>query len=585
MAGRIPRHFIDNLLAHTDIVEVINSRVPLKKKGREFGACCPFHNEKTPSFTVSPEKQFYHCFGCGAHGSAISFLMEYERLDFIEAIEALAELAGIEVEREESDYSSNTPSTGDHSDLYRALEAASLYFQRQLKQAPKAVEYFRQRGVTGEIAKTFMLGYAPEGWDNLEKSLGAQHSQKVLLDAGLLSQNDQGRQYDKFRDRVMFPIRDTRGRTVAFGGRILDQGEPKYLNSPETPVFHKSQVLYGLYEARQHAGKLERILVVEGYMDVIALAQYGIRNAVATLGTATTAEHLKRLFRLVPRVTFCFDGDRAGRDAAWKALNQALPIVREGQRIEFLFLPDGEDPDTMLRKEGTESFQQRLDSAMPMSQFLLKHLEDEYELDTIEGRSELGGAAQKLLKDMPESLLKEQLLEAVSELTQIKPDQIKKGLPLITSEKRRPVVEQENKRQQLHATPMRYCIAALLQHPNLSRQISDAQVEEIHELPGGALLSEIVDLMTEEPDLSPAMLMERFRGHPLESQIQQLSVWEPLPDMEQKHWGTQLEESVGHLMKQSGQKHRKNRLQELLSRAELNEEEKAELKKIVSNNH
>lgn len=582
MAGRIPRHFIDNLLARTDVVEVINSRVPLKKKGREYTACCPFHNEKTPSFTVSPEKQFYHCFGCGAHGSAISFLMEYERLDFVEAIEVLAELSGVEVEREQSAYDAPIQKE-DNTSLYDVLAAASQLFQSELKKQEKAVSYFKNRGVSGDIAKEFALGFAPNAWDTLEKSLGKRFSTQILLDAGLLSKNDQGRTYDKFRDRVMFPIRDTRGRTVAFGGRILDQGEPKYLNSPETAVFHKSQTLYGLYEARKHAGKMERIIVVEGYMDVIALAQFGFRNAVATLGTATTDEHLKRLFRLVPRITFCFDGDRAGREAAWRALTHALSIVREGQRLDFLFLPDGEDPDTLLRQQGAEALQEKLDSATPLSEFLLNQLQTDHDTDSLEGRSELGHAAQKLLKPMPDGLLKDQILEAVSDITKIKTAQLSKGLPVVETVKRSLVKQQLNKKQQLQATPMRYCVAAVLQFPDLAQSISSAQVEQLHELPGGPLLTEIVDLLYEEPDLSPAMLSERFRQHPLEMQIHQLSAWEPLPDMDKENWKRQLDESLTHLLRQSVKKLREERLQELYAKGTLSEEEKEELRKLLKN--
>lgn len=580
MAGRIPQHFIDNLLARSDIVDVVNSKVPLKKKGREYSACCPFHSEKTPSFTVSPEKQFYHCFGCGAHGSAISFLMEYERLDFVEAIEVLAELVGIEVEREQTGFEPSKPKE-DHSSLYDVLQAASQFFQEQLKKHAKAVEYFKARGVSGDIAKEFQLGFAPEGWDTLEKSVGKRFSQKSLLDAGLLSKNDQGRMYDKFRDRVMFPIRDTRGRTVAFGGRILENGEPKYLNSPETPVFHKSQVLYGLYEARQYAGKMERIIVVEGYMDVIALAQYGVRNTVATLGTATTDEHLKRLFRLVPRITFCFDGDRAGREAAWRALTHAINIVREGQRIDFLFLPDGEDPDTLLRTQGVEALNQRLDIATPLSEFLLKQLQTNHDTSSFEGRSDLGHAAQQLLKGMPESLLKDQILDAIASITKLKPEQLSKGLPVVETQMRKPIAEKADKRQQIQATPMRSCIATVLQQPSLVSSISSAQINELHDLPGGQLLTEIADLLYEEPELTPAMLTERFRGHRMESQIHQLSVWEPLPDMELEHWQRLLSESIDHLLKKSQEKYRRERLQELYGKSELSQSEKEELRKLV----
>jgi len=350
MAGRIPQSFIDEVLNRTDIVEVIDTRVPLKKAGREFKACCPFHTEKTPSFTVSQVKQFYHCFGCGEHGTAITFLMDYEHMEFVEAIEELARRAGLEVPRETGTTHSQTPSTLLH---YALLERVADYYQEQLRthpQAGRAVEYLKQRGLTGEVAARFNIGFAPPGWENIAAALDADGTiHKQLLELGLTIERDTGGSaYDRFRDRIQFPIRDRRGRTIGFGGRVLDDSTPKYLNSPESPVFHKGQELYGLFEARKAVRKLERILVVEGYMDVVALAQFGINYAVATLGTATTHEHLERLFRTVPEVVFCFDGDRAGREAAWRALENTLPVLRDGREARFLFLPDEEDPGHSL---------------------------------------------------------------------------------------------------------------------------------------------------------------------------------------------------------------------------------------------
>ncbi|MFM1892488.1 MAG: hypothetical protein RLZ44_1565, partial [Pseudomonadota bacterium] len=359
MAGKIPQRFIDDLIARVDIVDVINQRVPLKKAGHEYKACCPFHDEKTPSFTVSPTKQFYHCFGCGAHGTAIGFLMDYDRLSYPEAIEALADDLGLEVPHE-----AGVERGPDLSPLYEILEQAARFYAWQLRRHPdsaRAVEYLRQRGVSGEIAADFRIGFAPPGWDNLLRELGGDaRAVDSLRGAGLISEPEDGKRYDRLRDRIVFPILDARGRVVGFGGRVLGAGEPKYLNSPETPVFHKGRELYGLYQAKQAVKQLERLLVVEGYMDVVALAQFGIRYAVATLGTATTAEHLEKLFRSVPEVVFCFDGDRAGRDAAWKALETALPLLREGRQARFLFLPEGEDPDTLVRREGAAAFAARV---------------------------------------------------------------------------------------------------------------------------------------------------------------------------------------------------------------------------------
>ncbi len=355
MAGLIPQSFIDDLLNRSDIVEVVGSRIQLKKAGKNYTARCPFHNEKTPSFSVSPDKQFYYCFGCGAGGNALGFIMDHDHLDFPQAVEELARRAGLEVPREDSGRG-HKPRQPVDSPLYPLLAAAADFYRQALKSHPArkaAVDYLKGRGLSGVIARDFGLGFAPPGWDNLLKHLGGDAlQQKALIDAGLLIENaESGKRYDRFRDRVMFPIRDSRGRVIAFGGRVLGDDKPKYLNSPETPVFHKGQELYGLYEARQANRDLDEIIVVEGYMDVIALAQQGLRNAVATLGTATSEEHLKRLFRLVPSVLFCFDGDSAGRKAAWRALEATLPNLQDGRRARFLFLPEGEDPDSLVRAE------------------------------------------------------------------------------------------------------------------------------------------------------------------------------------------------------------------------------------------
>lgn len=400
MAGRIPSDFIDALLTRIDIVHLINSRVPLRKAGREYQACCPFHDEKTPSFTVSPQKQFYHCFGCGAHGSAIGFLMEYERQDFREAVEELAQQAGMQLPTD-----GEAVHTGpDPRPLYDLLDQVATLYRRQLRQhpqAPRAVDYLKERGLTGEIAAGFGLGFAPPGWDFLLGTLGADAQvRERLLRSGLLIEQD-GRCYDRFRDRIMFPIRDRRGRVIGFGGRVLGEGQPKYLNSPETPVFHKGRELYGFYEARQANRTLERLLVVEGYLDVIALAQFGITYAVATLGTATSAEHLRQLLRGAPELVFCFDGDRAGRDAAWKALETALPLATGRQQIGFLFLPEGEDPDTLIRRAGRDGFEQHLRTAAPLSDALFDRLAEQVDMSSLDGRARLATLAKPLLDKVP----------------------------------------------------------------------------------------------------------------------------------------------------------------------------------------
>jgi len=385
MAGRIPQHFIDQLLNRIDIVDLIDGYVPLKKAGANYKACCPFHNEKSPSFTVSPSKQFYHCFGCGANGTAISFLMEYDHMEFREAIESLASSAGMEIP-EESQGLKPKQAVSEGIDLYQLMNQVNEFYQNQLRQHPakqEAIDYLQKRELSGKTAKRFGIGFAPEGWNNLMSTLGVSApAQKALLDTGMLTQNEKKRTYDRFRHRIMFPIHDHRGRVVGFGGRVLEQaepqpGNPKYLNSPETPIFHKGSELYGLFAARGGIKEADGVLVVEGYMDVVALAEAGINNAVATLGTATTAMHLQRLFRHTPNITFSFDGDRAGRAAAWKALETSLPSLQDGFQVSFLFLPDGEDPDTMVKKVGKQGFEKLIETATPLPDFLIDTLQQQ----------------------------------------------------------------------------------------------------------------------------------------------------------------------------------------------------------------
>ncbi|MDH4607719.1 DNA primase [Pseudomonas sp. BN102] len=422
MAGLIPQGFIDDLLNRTDIVEVVGARVQLKKAGKNYTARCPFHNEKTPSFSVSPDKQFYYCFGCGAGGNALGFIMDHDNLDFPQAVEDLAKRAGMDIPREEGGRS-NRPRQPTDSPLYALLTAASDYYRHALKQHPTrkaAVEYLKGRGLTGEIARDFALGFAPPGWDNLLKHMGGDSlQQKHMIDAGLLIENTEtGKRYDRFRDRVMFPIRDSRGRIIAFGGRVLGDDKPKYLNSPETPVFHKGQELYGLFEARKHNRNLDEIMVVEGYMDVIALAQQGLRNAVATLGTSTSEEHIKRLFRLVPSILFCFDGDQAGRKAAWRALEATLPSLEDGRRARFLFLPEGEDPDSLVRKEGTDAFRARITQhAQPLADYFFQQLTQEADPSSLEGKAHLATLAAPLIERIPGANLKVLMRQRLGEIT------------------------------------------------------------------------------------------------------------------------------------------------------------------------
>ena len=430
MAGLIPQAFIDDLLHRTDIVEVIDKRVSLKRAGKNYTACCPFHKEKTPSFSVQPDRQFYYCFGCGAGGNAVGFVMNFDQVDFPQALESLARDAGVDVPREESRAASKRQS--ENGKLLEVLERASKFYRYQIRQhkdKQAAVDYLKGRGVSGAIAKDFCLGYAPPGWDNLLTALGTDaKEQKALLKAGLVVEKDRQRSggdedpteldahyYDRFRHRIMFPIRDSRGRTVAFGGRVLGDDKPKYLNSPETAVFHKSAELYGLYEAKQSGARFSRLLLVEGYMDVIALAQMEIRNAVATLGTATNTRHLTRMFRQVQEIVFCFDGDDAGRSAAWRALETTLPHMEDGRQVRFLFLPEGTDPDTHVRQVGKKQFEKDVDAATPLETFFFDKLSQDLDIHSIEGKARLSNLAKPLIRQLPRGVYAQLMLDRLSE--------------------------------------------------------------------------------------------------------------------------------------------------------------------------
>src|ERR1700677_2681001 len=420
MSGRIPQPFLDEIVARSDIVEIIGARVALKKSGREYKACCPFHNEKTPSFWVSPDKQFYHCFGCGAHGTVVGFLMQYEKLGFFDAVAELAQRAGLELPREAQ--SAREPGGGD---LYDLMTRAARFFEQNLADNSRAREYLARRGIDAPTRAKFALGYAADSWNALLNRFGAdENERRRLFQAGMIIERDGGSTraagetaggyYDRFRDRLMFPIRDSRGRVLGFGGRVIDQGEPKYLNSPETPLFHKGRELYGLYEARQARSDFKRLLIVEGYMDVVRLHQAGITYAVATLGTATTQEHLNKIFRLTSELVFCFDGDRAGLQAAWRALENALPFARDGRELKFMFLPEGHDPDTLIAAEGAEGFEERLKSALPLSEYLVRQLIEQVDLEHVDGRAKLAALAAPLFKRMPDGVYRELLLDRLA---------------------------------------------------------------------------------------------------------------------------------------------------------------------------
>ncbi|HFD78978.1 MAG TPA: DNA primase [Gammaproteobacteria bacterium] len=577
MSGRIPQSFIDELLNRVDIVDVIDARVPLKKAGREFQACCPFHSEKTPSFTVSPAKQFYHCFGCGAHGSAVGFLMDYEHLEFPEAIEELAHSVGLEVPREAG--GARPRETAQH-DYHGLLQRADHFYRARLREHPqagRATEYLKGRGLSGEIAATFGLGYAPPGWDALLNHLGPDPATlKAAVELGLLVQKDDGRLYDRFRDRVMFPIRDRRGRTIGFGGRVLGDEKPKYMNSPESPVFHKGQELYGLYEARKATQKLERLLVVEGYMDVVALAQFGITDAVATLGTSTTPEHLERLYRTVREVVFCFDGDAAGRRAAWRALENALPVLREGREARFLFLPEGEDPDSLVRNIGADAFREKTVDSIPLSQFFYESLTRQVDTRSVDGRAHLVELARPLLQKLPDSVFRDLMVEELGRYSGVKVSSLQRRLFGASTPEAPPAP-----RRAVSATgrsPVRMAIRLLLERPQLALQIAQPAGFEDLDMPGVTLLHELLETSRAQPHLNTGALLEHWRGKAEEKALAKLAM-QPL---EVPAEGLD-EEFCGAIQRLVEQRDRQ-RTEQLLHRSHassLSEDEKAELKQLL----
>lgn len=527
MAGRIPRVFINDLLARTDIVDLIDARVKLKKQGKNYHACCPFHNEKTPSFTVNGEKQFYHCFGCGAHGNALDFLMNYDKLEFVESVEELAAMHNLEVPFE----AGSGPSLIERHQrqtLYQLMDGLNAFYQQSLTQsaAEPARQYLSRRGLSGEVITRFAIGYAPPGWDNVLKRFGNNsENRKSLIDAGMLVTNDQGRSYDRFRERVMFPIRDKRGRVIGFGGRVLGNDTPKYLNSPETDIFHKGRQLYGLYEAQQDKDEPQRLLVVEGYMDVVALAQYGINYAVASLGTSTTADHIQLLFRVTKNVICCYDGDRAGREAAWRALETALPYMSDGRQLRFMFLPDGEDPDTLVRKEGKEAFEARMEQAQPLSTFLFNSLLPKADLTTPDGTTQLAALALPLINQVPGETLRIQLRQILGNKIGIFDDaQLDRLMPKqVESAAARPA-------PQLKRTTMRILIGLLIQNPELAPKVPSLAGLDQSRLPGLGLFAELVNTCLSQPGLTTGQLLEHYRGTNEAATLEKLSMWDDIAD-------------------------------------------------------
>ena len=646
MAGLIPQSFIDDLLNRTDIVEVVSSRIQLKKAGKNFTARCPFHNEKTPSFSVSPDKQFYYCFGCGAGGNALGFIMDHDHLDFPQAVEELAKRAGMDVPREEG-RGNNKPRQPTDSPLYPLLTSAAEFYRQALKSHPArkaAVDYLKGRGLTGEIARDFGLGFAPPGWDNLLKHLGGDAlQQKTMIDAGLLIENaETGKRYDRFRDRVIFPIRDSRGRVIAFGGRVLGDDKPKYLNSPETPVFHKGQELYGLFEARKHNRNFDEIMVVEGYMDVIALAQQGLRNAVATLGTATSEEHIKRLFRLVPSILFCFDGDQAGRKAAWRALEATLPSLEDGRRARFLFLPEGEDPDSLVRKEGNDAFRARITQhAQPLADYFFQQLTQEADPASLEGKAHLATLAAPLIERIPGANLKVLMRQRLAEITGLNGDalgQLGRSAPRSSEsqqhpddgyyesfsgyaaqpyepdhsqyyeqpaapqgnwqkdERRKDGWKKDGKKWSKQGrddfkrpprtevkveSPTLTALRTLLHHPSLAQKVEDASHFAAEDDTYAQLMVSLVEAVQKNPKLRSLQLIARWHGTDQGRLLRALA---------EKEWlisDDNLEQQFFDTITRLSARQRERRLENLLRKArqsELSAEEKDQLRDLLSRN-
>ncbi len=515
MSGRIPREFIDELLVRVDIVDLIDSHVPLKKTGNNYVARCPFHAEKTPSFSVNRIKQFFHCFGCGASGNAISFLMDFSHLDFVEAVEDLAAFAGIDVPREPVAYQVGSRKD-DLNSLYGVMGQVAAFYVEQLRTSPKAVDYLKAREVRAEVARDFMLGYAPDKWG----ALAERFSQKLLIEAGLLVSKDDGQAYDRFRGRIMFPIRDKRARIIGFGGRVLDDSLPKYLNSPETSLFHKSKEVYGLYELLKKKPKPQRILIVEGYMDVIALAQFGIDYAVAALGTAASQAHLDLLFRFSSELVFCFDGDRAGREAAWRVMESAFSTLKDGRSCRIMMLPQSHDPDSLVREEGLDKFTERVQTAQALSDYFFEHVSGGVNLSEMEGRTQLIGKARPYLEKLPEGIFREMMFARLKKLSGLETLNAFGNVDAVASNPKRKYQRESNR-----LSSARVAIALLLQNPGLVDIVKQKDIDWGGlEFRGIELFKNILQVILDKKSVNTPVLIEYYRDTAEEKSIKALAL-------------------------------------------------------------
>ena len=572
MAGRIPRSFIDDLLNRVDIVEVIDARLPLKKKGREYWACCPFHGEKTASFSVSAAKQFYHCFGCQKSGNAVGFLMDYDHMEFVEAVEALAQMLGIDVPHEDGGAAPRKPEGLDA--MFAAMEQCSQFYQVQLKQSATAIDYLKNRGISGQTAKTFGIGYAPPGWSNL------QGEEKWLVDTGMLVQKDDGKQYDRFRNRLMFPIRDRRGRSIAFGGRVIDpEDNPKYLNSPESPLFHKSDEIYGLYELKKAVTNIERIFITEGYMDVVALAEHGVHTAVATLGTAINNRQIESLFRVCKNLVFCFDGDAAGKKAAWRSLEECLASLKEGRLARFLFLPEGQDPDSYIGEFGKDSFDLQAEQASTLTAYLFDTLLAECNIRSLEGRAQFLDRLRPYFAQIPLQSLKDQIL---AEVEQRLGQQIDGRMLRLLGEADKPAQARTAQLPEQHWTPTRLAINLLLKKPALGTHTGTHNELADSGIPGVDLLLRILDIIHEETDISTQNLLDRFRGDDFEAHLYKLAAMEP-PVEDDESLERMFSDCLSSLQKQYIHHRQRQLIAKLQSGEALSEAEKQEHRKLFTN--
>ena len=519
MAGRIPSEFIQQLLARVDLADLIGRYIPLKKAGAEFKACCPFHNEKTPSFTVSPRKGFYHCFGCGAHGTAITFLMEYGRYSFPDAVEELAKQTGLEVPR----VGGSAAPRQELDPLYECMETACQFYQKELTRSKPAQAYAHERGLSDKIREEYRIGYAPPGFENLEAKLSARFSKELLLKVGLLSEKE-NRVYDKFRNRLMFPIRDSRGRVLGFGGRVIDpEDKPKYINSPETPLFHKGRVLYGVHELQQRRGKVNYLILTEGYMDVVSLAQAGVKNALATLGTATTEDHIRQMGRFCRTFVFCFDGDRAGRAAGWRALENLLPVLREGDEVRFAHLEEGEDPDSYIRAHGMSGWKEFIRDAVPLEDYFFTHLEQDLNLGLASGKSALVAKARPLLEKVGAPVFRDLMIRKLCDTTGLREDQLR----LEPAASGRTEVQRSKPTLSGRPTAIRVMIRLLLEYPRLARLVSSPDELRAIPDPGFRLFAAVVELAKKNPEITPSGIIESFRGQDAEKHLGNLMRWTP----------------------------------------------------------